>query len=286
MTRVEHFWLFSPLVLVLIPFFIAPLVFGLLATFTNYAPLQSSLQFVGVKNYAAALNDAELRAAFRNAFVFGIVTVPAELVLGFCIAYLLRRNFRGRSLLRIALLLPWLVSPVAAGVMWHFLFNADNGILNFFIALFGLVTPPSPLGLAGLALPTVMATEIWRKAPLVSFLLLPGLLAIPSELWEQSTLEGASVWQRIRNIALPWLAPLVLTIALLLIGDALGTFETVLIMTGGGPGSATLLPALYSFQQAFQIHIWTIGATSAWLIVAVMLGVGAIYLALLRRETP
>lgn len=283
-TRVERFWLYLPLALVLIPFLIGPIVFGFLASFTNYAPLQSNLQFVGLKNYAAVTNDNELRTAFRNAVAFVSISVPAELALGFSIAYLMRRPFRGRRFLRIALLLPWLVSPVASGVMWHFLFNADTGLFNFFIGLTGLTTQPSPLGIHGLAMPAFIATDIWRKAPLVCFLLLPGLLAIPSEQWEQATLDGTSVWQRIRAIALPWLYPLLLTIGLLLIGDALGTYETVLIMTGGGPASDTLLPALFSFQQAFQIHLWTIGATSAWLIVAAMLLVGAIYLALVRRE--
>lgn len=283
-TRSERFLLYLPLALVLIPFLLGPIVFGFLASFTNYAPLQANVQFVGLKNYVAVANDNELRTSFRNALVFAGVSVPVELALGFAIAYLMREPFRGRSILRIALLLPWLVSPVASGVIWHFLFNADTGLFNFFIALTGLTTQPSPLGIHGLAMPAFIATDVWRKAPLVCFLLLPGLLQIPPEQWDQATLEGATIGQRIRAIALPWIYPLLLTIGVLLIGDALGTYEAVLIMTGGGPASDTLLPALFSFQQAFQIHLWTIGATSAWLIVAAMLVVGAIYVALVRRQ--
>jgi ABC-type sugar transport system permease subunit len=129
-----------------------------------------------------------------------------------------------------------------------------------------------------------MLLDIWRKVPLASFLLLPGLLAIPADQWDQATLEGISVLDRMRYIALPWLRPLLLTVALLLIGDALGTFETILMLTGGGPGSKTVTPGLYSYIRAFKGHNWPIGMAAAWLVVVAVLLVGLCYLRLMRRE--
>lgn len=97
-------------------------------------------------------------------------------------------------------------------------------------------------------------------------------------------LEGASLPAQFRFIVLPSLRPLILTVAMLLVGGTLGTFDSVLILTHGGPGTETLTPALYSFQKAFQVNNWPLGAASAWFIVALVLATGGIYLALSRRE--
>src|SRR5207302_2036519 len=161
-----------------------------------------------------ALENPDLRLAFRHLGVFLVTAVPAELALGFVLAYMLREPFRGRGLVRVCLLVPWLLSPIATGVMWHFLFGRA-GVLD------------------------------WNLA---------------------------------------WLRPLLLTIALLLIGDTLGTFDSILMMTGGGPGSETLTPALYSFQQAFKAYNWPFAVAASWLIVAAMLLVGLGYITLAGRE--
>jgi ABC-type sugar transport system permease subunit len=276
--------LLLPLALILVPFLIYPAIFGFFASFTNYAPGALHLRFVGLGNYTTALADHDFVASWRNVALFVLISVPAELAIGLALAYLLRESFRGRALLRVVLFIPWLVSPIANGVMWHFLLNLQWGIVDYGAAWLGLTMLPSPLGSTALALPTAIATDIWRNAPLATFLLLPGMLSIPSEQWEFATLEGASAFNRLYHIALPWLRPLLLTVALLLVGDALGTFDNILILTGGGPGSATFTPALYSYLQAFQYNLWTTGATSAWLIVACVLLAGLIYLRLIRPE--
>jgi multiple sugar transport system permease protein len=284
LTSSQRVLLLTPLALVLIPFLVWPALFGCVASFTNYAQLQTKLRFVGLHNYVAVLRDQQFTRSVGDILWMTLVAVPAELALGLAIAYALRRPFRGRGLLRVALLLSWLISPIANGVMWHFLLSGQTGLLDFVFASLHLPLPPSPLGLHGIALPTTMAIDIWRKTPLVSFLLVPGVLAIPADQWNQATLDGARLWLRIAHITVPWLRPLLLTIALLLIGDTLGTFDSILILTGGGSGSETITPGLYSYQQAFQVNNWTVGATAAWLIAAAVLLVGIGYLVLMRRE--
>jgi multiple sugar transport system permease protein len=284
LTHRQRVVLLLPLGLVLLPFLVWPALFGFFASFTNYAPLQAKIHFVGLHNYLAVLRDQLFIRSIRNIFWMTVVAVPAELASGLAIAYALRRPFRGRGLLRVALLLPWLISPIGNGVMWHFLFSSQVGVLNFVLAWLHLPLLSSPLGLPGLALPVTMGIDIWRKTPLVSFLLVPGVLAIPTDQWDQATLDGARLWHRIADITVPWLRPLLLTIALLLIGDTLGTFDSILILTGGGPGSETMTPGLYSYQQAFQVNNWTVGATVAWLIAAAVLVVGIGYLLLMQRE--
>jgi len=265
---------------------VIPALVGLGATLTTYSPLTTAVAFAGWRNYTDVLHDPQFSEAVRNVAIFTLVAVPLELGLGFGIAYLLRRPFRGRSWWRGLLLLPWLVSPIASGVMWHYLFGGATGILNFILGWLGQPEVASPIGDVSLALAATIAIEVWRMAPFVTFLLLPGLVAIPQERWEQATLAGASWFQRIAKVALPEVAPLMLTVGMLLTGLSLGAFDTILILTGGGPGTATLTPALYSYDRAFVTNDWPSGAASAWLIAAGVAAVGAAYVRISARWSP
>ena len=252
---------------------------GLLATFTTYSPFVTATRFVALANYAGVLQDPEFAAAARNIFLFTALAVPLELIAGFAIAYALREPMRGRSALRVLLLLPWLISPIGSGVMWHYLLGSTDGIVDFVLGWFG-VTVTSPLGDVRLALPVVVAVEVWRVAPFAAFLLLPGLVAIPRERWDDARLSGASWLQQVVAVAVPAVRPLLLTVTMLLIGLALGSFDVVLILTGGGPGNATLTPALFSYSSAFATNDWLAGAASAWLIAAAVLVIGGLYVRL------
>lgn len=284
LSRRQHLLLLAPLLLVLVPFLLWPVLWGLGASVTNYAPNQPTVRFVGLRSYAAVLGDPTFRSSFRTILLWGLVALPVELALGLGIAVLLQRPMRGRALLRVVLLLPWLLSPIAHGVMWHYLLSSTTGMPNALLALLGLPSQPSPLGLRHWALPTIIAIHIWRTTPLVAFLLLPGLLAIPQAAWDHATVAGLPLGSQLRHVVLPALRPLLLAITLLLAGDVLGSFDSVLLLTGGGPGTATLTPALYSYQQAVRGQNWPRGTAAAWLIMAALVLIGGSYLALVRRE--
>jgi len=255
-----------------------------MATFSTYSPFSTTLNFAGLDNYASVVSDPQFAAAARNLAIFTAVAVPLELVVGFGVAYILRLPVRGRTLWRILLLVPWLVSPIASGVMWHFLLGGATGILDFVLGWLGQPEAPSPMGDPRLALPTAIAVEVWRISPFVTFLLLPSLASIPTERWEDATLSGATWFGRLMNVALPSVRPLLLTITMLLVGLAFGTFDSVLILTGGGPGTATLTPTLYSYSRAFVANDWPVGATAGWLIAAGVLAAGLVYLWLARQR--
>ena len=285
LTRRDRLVLLAPLVVLLAGWLVLPALLGFLATFTDYAPFTTTVRFEGLANYATVLRDPQFGAAVRNIALFTLVAVPLELSIGFGVAYLLRRPIRGRALWQMLLLLPWLVSPIASGVMWHYLYGGATGIVDYLLGWLGQSEVPSPVGDIRAALLATIAVEVWRVAPFVTFLLLPSLSAIPSERWEEATLSGASWIGRLRNVAIPSLRPLLLTITMLLVGLSFGTFDAVLILTGGGPGTATLTPALYSYGRAFSTNDWPVGATSGWLIAAGVLCAGLIYLRLARVET-
>jgi ABC-type sugar transport system permease subunit len=284
LTRRDRIVLFAPLAVLLGGWLVLPAVLGLFATFTTYSPFTTTIQLAGVANYAAVVQDPQFGAAIRNIAVFTTLAVPLELAVGFGIAYLLRRPMKGRALWRVLLLAPWLVSPIAGGVMWHFLFGGATGILDFAAGWLRLPDVASPIGDLRFALLAAIAVEVWRMAPFVSFLLLPGMLSIPKERWEEATLAGASRIQQIRHVAIPELRTLLLTVAMLLVGLSFGAFDTILILTGGGPGTATLTPALYSYGRAFQTHDWPVGAASGWLIAAGVIAVGVVYIRLARER--
>jgi multiple sugar transport system permease protein len=279
LSRRDRVVLCVPLATLLVGWLVGPAVLGLLATFTTYSPFATGARFVGLANYAAVLQDPEFGAAARNIALFTVLAVPLELIAGFAIAYALREPLRGRTALRVLLLLPWLISPIGSGVMWHYLLGSTNGIIDFILAWFG-VTVTSPLGDIRLALPAVVVVEVWRLAPFVAFLLLPGLVAIPRERWDDARLSGASWLQQVAAVAVPGVRPLLVTVTMLLIGFALGSFDAVLILTGGGPGNATLTPALFSYASAFETNDWPAGAASAWLIAAAVLFIGGLYVRL------
>ena len=283
LTRRDRLILFAPLALLLGGWLVVPAVIGLGATLTTYSPFGASVAFAGLSNYREVLTDPQFLVAARNVIVLTALAVPLELAIGFSVAYLLRCPIWGRSWWRALLLVPWLVSPIASGVMWHFLFSTTSGIPTFVAAWLGWPDISSPAGDLRLAMPATIAIEVWRVAPFVTFLLLPGLAAIPEERWEEATLAGASLLDRIFRVALPEMLPLLLTVGMLLIGLSLGAFDTILILTGGGPGTATLTAALYSYDRAFLTNDWPLGAASAWLVAGGVLAVGLVYIQLSRR---
>lgn len=282
LTPRERLFLMLPLALVVGPFLLWPMLNGFLLTFSNAGPFQPSPRFVGLSNYLNTLGDNVFRTALVNMVVFATVTVLAEMLLGTAVALALREPFRGRALLRAALLLPWLLSPSASGVMWHQLLNNQSGLLTYWTTLFRLPPLPYMLGL-DTSYWTVILTETWRKTPLVIFLVLPGLLAIPAVHWDQAKIEGLPWLSRVRHIVLPHLRLLLLTVTLLLAGEALGMSESVFFLTGGGPGSTTMTPGVYSYNQAIVAQNWSAGGTPGWFITGAVLMVGLVYLGLLRR---
>src|SRR5437899_1998817 len=177
LSRRDRVILFAPAAVLLTGWLILPAVLGLLASLTDYSPFAQAVHLSGLTNYAAVLSDHLFTAAVRNVAVLTMVAVPFELAIGFGLAYLLRGPIWGRRLWRVLLLLPWLVSPIASGVMWHFLLGPTRGILNFALGWIGRPELASPTGDIRLALPTTIAVEIWRVAPLVTFLLLPGVMS-------------------------------------------------------------------------------------------------------------
>jgi multiple sugar transport system permease protein len=271
MSTRERFVLLAPFTGLIAVFLIWPALRDLGLTFTSFDPLRPQvLQWIGLEHYVRAISSSDFRASVFNLAVFVPCSVTLELLFGSLIAFALREPFRGRSFVRALLLMPWLINPIAAGVMARFLSSDHVGLFAF------------DLRASGLALPSLIMLEVWRNTPLVTFLILPGLALIPASRWDLARLEGLKITQVFRHVIMPGLRPLLLAVSLLILANAISGFESVLMFTGGGPGSQTMLPGLLAYLAGYKTFDWALGSSLSWLIWFAVLLLGLAYLKLVR----
>jgi len=283
-TRGAWLLLLVPALLLLGAVLVAPALVGLGRSFTSTGP-DGRLMFAGLRNYQLLLEDRDARVAFRNGAVYTLLAAPLSVAVGLGLALAIAGARRGRHALRLLFLTPWLASPLAVGLLWRFFLHSRVGLPDYLLGLVGQSVQLSPLSNPALALPVAALVDVWRSSPLAAFLLVPGVLAVPRELREQAALDGAGGLRALWHIWLPWLRPLLGVVLLLRVADVLGAFDTLLTLTHGGPNDATTTPALYSYSHAWIGQDWARGLAAAWLLVALVLLLGAGCLWFVRTGT-
>ena len=208
-------------------------------------------RFVGLGNYASVAGDPALWDALARSVVFVVVAVGAEIILGLGLAMLLRQSVRGAGVARSAIIVPMMVAPVVAGLIWRTLYDPSFGTLNYFMSMVG-VEGPAWLGSASLALPALIIVDIWQWTPFVFLVLLAGLSSLPDEPVEAALVDGAGSWQVLRYVTLPALMPIIDLVVLIRALDALKTFDTIYTLTQGGPGRATETIVYYDYLTGFR----------------------------------
>jgi ABC-type sugar transport system permease subunit len=233
--------------------------------------------FVGLDNYLEAVGDQRFREALVHTLLFTVASVTLELALGCVLALAMNRAFRGRGLVRAAILVPWAIPTVVAALIWRFMFDGDSGIVNAALASVG-VTPPVWFVDRFAAWVPVVLGDVWKETPFVALLLLAGLQGIDPSLYEAARIDGASAWRQFRHITLPLLKPALLVALIFRTRDAFRVFDLVYVMTGGGPGTATEPIALYTFTSLLQNLRFGYGSALSVLVflVAFVLAVGYI----------
>lgn len=233
--------------------------------------------FVGLDNYARVLAAAEFHNSLRITTLYALGFVIISTVLGLGFALLLHQHFRGRTIARTLLIIPWAAPWLLVGIMWKWFIDADVGMLNGVLYQFGL----TDRYLAFLANPdqalffTILAAA-WRQASLSGLLFLAALQTIPHDLPEAATVDGAGAWQRFRYITAPWLRPVMMVVLVTNVIFGFLQFDVVYAITQGGPGNATNLLSILLYRQIFQFS--NVGAGSA---IAVILGLIAFAVGLL-----
>jgi ABC-type sugar transport system permease subunit len=211
--------------------------------------------FVGIGNYATIIHDARFWSALGHTAVFALVSIALELALGLTLALAMNRAFRMRGVVRAALLLPWAIPTVVAGLLAQFMFESptQGGIVNALLVQTRAVSNPvvwfvSPI----LAWVPVVLADVWKTTPFVALLLLAGLQNIDVELYEAAAIDGASAWWQLWRITLPLLKPALLVALIFRTLDAFRVFDLIYVLTGGGPGTSTEPIALYTFNALLQ----------------------------------
>lgn len=264
-----------------------PLVYSAVLSLYSWSLTQidSAKPFVGVHNYHSLLHDGEFGTALKNTFVFVAGAVSVELILGFLIALALYHVTRGRRLANAIILLPMITTPVIVALIWSFLLDPQFGWVDAATHGLGYHYQIPWLGSGNLALPSLMLIDVWEWTPFVILVLHAGMLTIPEELLEAAKVDGASAAQLVRRVMIPSLTPLILLVLLFRTMDTYRLFDTVYVLTQGGPGLATETVGFYTYRTGFVYLNMGYALSLSLVMLAIVAAISIFYLRLLRRRS-
>jgi len=242
----------------------------------------SVAHFVGFDNYVGLATNQRFLESIGHTFYFTLLAVVLPLVLGTIAALIFHREFPMRGVLRAVFTMPMMATPVAVALVWTMMFHPQQGVLNYLLSLVGL--PPSLWVYSPtLVIPSLVMVEIWHWTPLVMLIVLGGLAALPIEPYESARLDGATEWQLFRYITLPLIAPFLVVAAVIRTIDAVKAFDTIYVISQGGPGTASETINLYLYLQAFAFY--NVGNASAVVVVffAIILALALLLLHVRQR---
>jgi multiple sugar transport system permease protein len=217
--------------------------------------------FNGVDNYIRMAGDGRFWQDLANSASFTGISVVLELIIGMGIALVLHQPFRGQGLVRTIAILPWALPTALIALAWTWIFNDQYGVVNDLLQRLGLTEHGvNWLGDPILAMISLIIADVWKTTPFIAILLLAGLQAIPTDLYEAHAIDGASPWQSFRHITLPLLLPQIVIALLFRVAQAFGIFDLVSVMTGGGPGGATEMVSLYIYATVMRYLDFGYGA--------------------------
>ncbi|GIJ30311.1 sugar ABC transporter permease [Micromonospora qiuiae] len=270
-----------PLTALLVALTVVPFVYTLVLSFTNMAPTEASLRFVGLSNYAELVGSREFWSAVRVTAVFTVSAVAIEFVVAMAVAVALTRVTRGAPLLRALFLLPLAAAPVASLFNWRLMFNSSFGLINYVLGVLGLPQPDWGAD-AGMPLLSLIIVDTWQWTPFVLVILVGGMSAIPADVYEAASVDGSGSWSTFWHVTFPLLRPFVL-VALLFRGiDALKTFDSIQVLTGGGPGTSTTTLNYFAFREGISFLNFGRASAAAMLLLLVAILLARLLLRWLR----
>jgi len=238
-------------------------------------------EFVGLENWVGAFKDPLALKSLKNSLEYALIAIPGMMILGMIVALFLRNVLRGGAFLRAGVYFPVLAPIVVIGLIWVFMVHPDFGALNLIARAIG-GKPLNFLGTTALALPTIAMAEIWRGIGFWAVFWLAALIGLPAELYEAAHLDGTSAWQRFVHITLPLLRPTILFGLVLATIYNLQIFDTVFVMTDGGPANSTATIVWYIYRTLFTYGNVGYGATLSFVLLIVILLLTLALMRLLR----
>ena len=235
--------------------------------------------FIGLDNYVEIARDPRFWRALGHTAFFTVTSISIELVLGLVLALAMDRSFRGRGIVRAAVLVPWAIPTVVAALVWRFMFESQTGIANAVLVGSGVIDQPIVWFVrASTAWVPVILADVWKTTPFVALLLLAGLQNIDRALYEAASVDGAKPAWQLWHITIPLLRPAILVALIFRTLDAFRVFDLIYVLTGGGPGTATEPIALYTFNALLQNLRFGYGAALSVVIFLLTFGLALVYI--------
>ena len=278
----------SPWLIGFLVFTLIPTVLSLYYSFCDYSLLQSPV-FIGMKNYQSLFQDDVFKLSLWHTFEYALLSLPLGLIVSLALALLLNQKVPGQSYYRTIIFLPSLVPVVASAMLWLWLYNTKLGLINVVLdqapfnyvlqginGLLGVLHLPkidTPIGWLtdpSWALPALAFMSVWGVGQTV-VIYLAGLQDVPKELYESAELDGAKAFQRLINVTLPMISPVIFFNLIMAIIGTLQVFAVPFIMTGGGPARATYMYTQYLYDNAFQYLHMGYASAMAWIQLLIIL---------------
>lgn len=281
-------WLFvGPSILLLLAINIFPLIWTIRLSFTNFRVnrFNAPIEFVGLRNYERILSDPDIWQTMQATAHFLFWTIFLQVLIGFALAYLINKKFKGNDLWTTIIVLPMMLSPAVVGNFWTFLYQPQIGLFNYVVEFFSGIDPTSfsMIGSIHLAPWAIVIVDTWMWTPFVMLICLAGLRSIPDSIYEAAEIDRASKWRQFWTLTVPMVLPFLMLAVLFRGIENFKMFDLVVQLTGGGPGSITTLTSIDLKREAFEK--WRTGYASAYAVIlfVTVFGLASIYVKALNK---
>ena len=279
--------LVGPLVVLLLAVTAYPLIYNLWNSFHHVnLSIVGPRAFAGVSNYSKMFGSSDWVSALERTAAFTAVSVFLETLFALGLALMLHRRFRGRGILRAAILIPWAVPTVVSATLWKTMFDPRSGFVDYLLGKAGLPGAHTTW-LAGTwtSWTAIFVADAWKNVPFIAIILLAGLQVIPGEVYEAARVDGANAWQSFRRMTLPLLRPALAVALIFRTLQAFLVFDVIYIMTGGGPGVSTETLSYLNWQEFLVNTDFGYGGAQAVILVVIALLIAGVYVRVLRPAT-
>lgn len=251
-TRWTPLILMGPITIFLLSITVFPTIYALVISLQHYE-LTNPLGrvFIGFENYISLFSDSRFWNAVKVTLIFLVGSLFFEMILGFLLALLISRNFRGNRFVKSVFLLPTITTPVVVGLIWIMMYDPQFGVINYFLTSIGL-DPQNWLANSDAAIWALIAVDVWEWTPFVALVLLAGLQSLPLEPYEAAKVDGANSIQSFFHITLPQMKHYIIIAFIFRFMDAFRWFDTIYVMTKGGPGTATETLNMFGYLTGFE----------------------------------
>ena len=278
----------APAILFMLIFVAYPIIYNVILSFKdvditniNYPAEQS---FIGFKNYKDLFSlDDQMLGSIKNTLVFTVASIFFQFIIGFLLALLFRNRFPLGGFIRGAIMISWLIPVTVSGLLFKFMFGMNGGIINQFLAIFG-IQPIEWLYSVNYAMPAVVVANIWIGIPFNMVLLLTGLTTIPQEIYESAEIDGARGLRRLFTITIPMIKPAIMSVLTLGFVYTFKVFDLVKVMTSGGPVNRTQLVSIYAYKLAFEKYEYSMGAAAGSIMFIILLIEGLFYIRAIKDD--